>query len=418
MLKKYILISFLLFNLISSKNIFAAGTAAAAGSVATTQATGAATGAAQGAVTNKAAEVTGLKDQIGEFFDTPVGILVVAGIGTVYSGILYNAAATQEEESKNNVKKIDKLIAAYKDSWIAYCPNGRENLAEPDCYCYLDSGLQNPNRTKSQICIDLWAKNSYKLSAVAGDYNGLSKLVDPVGCLTVKGQFDESCKCKKFLDSKGNNACQKGTSITIPNTMVGAMMNSSGLKEVMNFSANTANGNPRLDTFSNGLLGSKAIATNQLLNRMISQAGGANAAGKVQYADNKNIGLIAKSVFGEKAIAAAVANSQPVLSSVSSAPVNPKAAELLKSTAAKAGLDFSGSGKGLANRKGETKEAFAFNLNGDSAAANGAGQLQDFPTQEKTYKINSDISKDKGASLFDIISNRYIQSGLKRLFEE
>lgn len=416
MLKKYLFI-FIIGAFISQKT-FSAGTEAAAGSVLGAQAQGAATGAVQNAAISKTAEVTGLKDKIGNFFDTPAGILVVSGIGTVYSGILYNAAAKQEEESKDNVKKIDKLIASYKDSWIAYCPNGRENLAEPDCYCYLDSGAQNPDRTKSQICIDLWAKNSYKLSAVAGDYKGISKFVDPVGCLTIAGQFDESCKCKKFLDSKGNNACQKGTSISIPNSMVGALMSNSGLKEVMNFSANTANGNPRLDTFSNGILGSKAIATNQLLNRMITQAAGNSAGGKAEYANEKNVGSLAKSLFGEKNIAAAVASSQPVLGSVTSAPVNPKAAELLKATAAKAGLAFTGSGRGLSNKKGETKEAFAFNLNGDSAAANGAGQLQDFPAVEKTYKIKGDISKDKGASIFDIISNRYIQSGLKRLFEE
>ena len=38
---------------------------------------------------------------------------------------------------------------------------------------------------------------------------------------------------------------------------------------------------------------------------------------------------------------------------------------------------------------------------------------------EKEYKLkNSDVSTDKSASIFEIISNRYIQSGLKRLFED
>ena len=37
---------------------------------------------------------------------------------------------------------------------------------------------------------------------------------------------------------------------------------------------------------------------------------------------------------------------------------------------------------------------------------------------KKKYKYNNDIVNDKDVSIFKVISNRYSQSGLKRLFSE
>ncbi|MDD4973170.1 MAG: hypothetical protein PHY93_02410 [Bacteriovorax sp.] len=415
MLKKNIF-SLIVFAIIYStlNTSFAAGEAAAVlTGQGTSAVTGAATNAASKAAINNAAP--GLTDKIGEFFDTPVGILLVSGIGTVYSGILYNAASEQEKESKANIEKIDKLIATYKDSWISYCPNGRESLNEPNCYCYTDAGKQNPDRTKSQTCIDLWAKNSYLLSATKGDYSGVPQFVDPSGCLTISGQFDESCKCKKFVDAKGNNACAKGTSVSIPTGAFGSsFIKDTGIKDVLKYSANTNNGNPRFDLLSAGQLGLKAIATNRMLDSMIAQFPSSSKGGaKATYANDKNIAQLSKAVFGERAIAAAVANSKSAMDVSSSGPSNPTASALLKTAAARAGIDLTG-GHGLQNKKANPKEAMNFNFAGDNA--NGASQTQNFPEKNYNYK-NSDISNKSDVSIFDIISNRYIQSGLKRLFE-
>lgn len=412
----------LIYLLFSSCQSFAGAT----GEVLGDTAKGAVVGGVVGAATTKVGQKVltsqfGDKaaEKIGQFFDSPPGILTMAGIATVYSGVLYNAAADQEEESENNIKKIDRVLAEFKDSYAAFCPGGYDDLKVPECYCYLPKGGPNPNRTKSQICQDLWAKNSYRITAIAGSYSGLAKFTDPVGCLTVNGQFDETCRCKKFLDSKGNNACRKSVSIAIPNGIGAAMMSSTGLKDVMQLAANASNGNPMFNNFGTGQLGVKAVATDNLRNQLIAKiASAAGSSGGLPKINEGNVNQLAKAILGEKNFANIVNSSSAPLASIGATPLDPKMEKEVKAAAAKAGLDFTGSGKGLTNKKAENKEQFAFNMGADGGAQNGAGQTQDFPEQQKTYKIKGDISKQTDTSIFEIISNRYIQSGLKRLFEE
>ncbi|MBP9682507.1 MAG: hypothetical protein KBD76_13960 [Bacteriovorax sp.] len=378
-------------------------------------------GAVVGGLASKAGQkIVGEKisQGIGKFFDSPPGIFTVSGIATVYTATLYNAAAEQEEESKGNIAKIERIMAEFKDSYFTYCPNGRENLSEPQCYCYLDNGNENPNRTKSQSCQDLWAKNKRMLSAKAGDYSGVSKAVDPVGCVNINGQFDENCTCTKFLDKKtGSNSCQKTVSVNIPSGFSAAMINGTGLKDVMQMAANSGNGNPMFNNFNNNVLGSKAIATgnlqNQLLKKLASVIG--PNKGPLPTLNESNVNQYVKGLIGEKAFSQITSNASP-MGLASSGFSDPKTEEVLKSAAAKAGLDMVGSGRGLQNKKAENKEGMNFNLATENAST--AGQVQSFPEMEKNYNYkDSDISKNSDSNLFDIISNRYIQSGLKRLFD-
>ena len=355
---------------------------------------------------------------VGEFLDSPQGVLLMSGIATVYSGMLYKAAAQQEDDSNANIKKIDQIIATFKDSFIAYCPNGRDDLAKPDCYCYLENGKQNTDRTKSQTCQALWAKNNYKNLAAAGNYGGTPKAVDPSGCLTSDGKFDENCQCKKFVDAKGVNSCMKMSSINIPSDIAPSLA-AGGLKDVMQLGNNTGNGNPMFNTFKPNSLGTKAVALNNLKNQLLQKY--ASLDGEQGNKGNlilneKNVGQFARSAFGDSAIASAIANSKSPLSIGSSLPTDPKSAALLKAAAIKSGVDLVGSGTGLQNKKTDKKEAFTLSVGNDANGA-GVGQVQNYPETEKTYKVN-DISNQSSTSLFEIISNRYIQSGLKRLFEQ
>lgn len=352
--------------------------------------------------------------------DNSLGIMVLAGIGTVYSGVLISAAAEQESESKENIQKIDKVIKTFKDSYANFCPNGRENLTEPKCYCYNANGTQNNNRTNSQTCTALWAQNNYKLEANAANYAGVSTFVDPVGCVTLNGQFDEKCTCKKFVDGKGSNACMKTTNITIPVGLGSGFGSASGLQQVTNFSNNAANGNPRFDLLSSGQLGTNAIAAKKMAQEVFTKLSPQLPASAIVLSkmNDKNVGQYARSVFGEKAIQAAARGPSSAIGLASSRSTDGKVAALLKDAEKKAGLDLMGSGKGLAQKKLEGKEAPNFNFIGETNTnANGA-QTQNFPEKEKNYNYkNNDISKRDDTSIFEIISNRYVQSGLRRLFD-
>lgn len=396
--------------------------AGATGEVLADTAKGAVVGGAVGYATTKVGQAAiegaapGFTEEIGKFFDSPQGIVAMAGISTIYSTMLYNAAEEQEKAAENNIKKVDKIIKSYTDSWAAYCPNGRNKLEEPSCYCYLETGLENKSRSNSQICQDLWNKNKYTLDGAATDYRNATLVNDPVGCVAVDGQFDENCKCKKLVDAKGKNACMKAVSISIPSGFATALAGSTGLKDVMRVAANASNGNPNLNSFNNGAMGLKAIANDRLTSGLISKLGGGLGKGSPVYANENNVNSIAKSMFGEKAMLAAIANSKP-LSDYSTSALNPKSNQILNEMKQKNSLEMVGSGNGLGNKKSNKKAGFELNF-GDSGSSGSTQQVvQDFP--EKNYKFkNSDIQTDKDASIFEIISNRYIQSGLKRLFEE
>ncbi len=387
------------------------GAAVSGGSTSGAAASGATGAAATGSSSN------GFFSKVREYTSSPEGIIIMSGIGLVYSQQLYDAAAKQEDEAKANIVKLDRIIATFKDSYAGYCPNGRESLSEPKCYCYLASGLQNPDRSKSQTCIDLWAKDTYKIVATAADYAGAPQVVDPVGCVALNGQFDQNCQCKKLLDPKGNNACMKTTNVTIPASM-GSSFASTGLNSLVNTANNAANGNPQLNLLNPGTLNQNAINMRKLADQVITKIGPglpANILAATKMND-QNVGQYAKAVLGEKAIQAAAKGSGSALSVASSRAIDPKANEALKAAASKAGLELDGSGKGL-GKKTAAKEGPNFNFAADTGASGAAGATQNFPETTKVYKINSDISKNSDSSIFDIISNRYVQSGLKRLFE-
>ncbi|MGZ3809491.1 MAG: hypothetical protein ACXVCE_15515, partial [Bacteriovorax sp.] len=311
-------------------------------------------------------------EKVRNLTNNSMGILVMSVIGTVYSGMLYSGAAKQEEESKANIEKIDKLIAAFKDSYANFCPNGRDNLSEPKCYCYLESGKQNPDRTKSQTCVALWAKDTYKIAATPGDYSGVSQFVDPVGCVNQSGQFDEKCTCKKFVDSKGNNSCMKTTNISIPSGLGAGFATGSGLQQVTAFSNSSANGNPNLGLLSAAQLNTNAINAKKMAKDIYAKLAPTlpkNAANLLKV-DDKNVGRLAASVLGEKAFQAAANGPMSAVGIASSRDADPKTDSLLKEAAKKAGLvEVTGTGRGLSNKKADGKEGTNFNLLGDQANA-------------------------------------------------
>lgn len=413
-MKIKILFFFLILNLIIN-SIANAEPASATGSVLTTTAKGAATSQVQGAAAQKVGEATGIGEKLKDMLDTPVGIMVVSAIGGVNAGILYSAAAKQEKDSEDNIKKIDRILSEFKDSYANFCPNGREKLEEPSCYCYLENGKQNSNRSNSQICQQLWTKNKYVYDNTVGNYAGTG-VVDPAGCLAVNGQFDENCTCKKLINSSGSNACMKTVALNVNGNALGsAFVKASGFDSVMKNLASTASGNPNLNDLSSRQLG-LAIAKQNDINNGLYNKIAADPKKKMfpQFTSNEQIEAIAKNVIGPKEMAA-FGKSSSLLASVGNS-LPPETAKIIDDVKKKVGLDLSG-GAGLGSAKKADKKGNEFNFM-DAGNTAQAGQVQNFPETEKNYKYkNSDIVTDQGASIFEIISNRYVESGLKRLFE-
>ena len=378
--------------------------------------TGAAEGAADGA--SKATGESGVFDKAGDFFSTSAGVAILSGISAVLSGILYKAAEKQEQESEDNIKKIDKIIAEFNDAFIFFCPKGRDDLTDANCYCYTDDGKKNPNRTKSQTCQSLWSKDGYKLTASAGSYAGGNGKAEAVGCMTQSGKFDEKCTCRKFIDAKGNNGCFKASSVTLPNNEIGsAMLSKSGLQDAMKLANNAANGNPNFGGTNASQLVAKAIDTKNIHDNLLAKViASGNGKGLVKV-DDGNVFSLAKSAIGEKGFKNAIENYKMNSNSIAGGVTDPGLKSQINQAAKKVGVASAISGGNGLQPRGEAKKEATVSVNVDGG---GVTQIQNLGdnNEQKTYKIKNDINRDKGASLFEIISNRYINSGLRRLFEK
>ncbi len=353
---------------------------------------------------------------VSDYLDSSAGIIVISGISTIYSKILYDAADKQEKESKANVEKVDKMIASFKDSYAGFCPKGREDMSDAKCYCYAADGSKNSNRTNSQICIDLWNKNSYALDGAATNYNLAAYDPDVAGCVLANGVFDENCKCKKLIDSNGKNACKKDTAVSMPNDAFSTgLATAGGASDLLKYAANTNNGNPRFDLLNTATLGAKAIKSQQIAGALLSKV---EKGINLPTINASNVDKFAKGIIGEKNLQDAMKSSSMAMNVADSRPDNPVLANALKQAEAKTGITMTG-GNGLNAKKEKKKAGFDMNFGSDSQPGSNGQVLADFPDQQKNYKYkNSDIVTDNSASIFEIISNRYVQSGLKRLFDD
>ena len=143
-------------------------------------------------------------------------VAVYSGIGMGLALKLRQAALKEEQQSEQNIKHIESIIAKFQGSTAAYCPEGREDLKNPRCYCYTDKGEPNTNRTKSAICQNLWKKDNVNYAVKPGSYH--KQEGGRSGCLTFDGKFDPDCQCRKYKNSAtGKNLCAKSSqNILIP----------------------------------------------------------------------------------------------------------------------------------------------------------------------------------------------------------
>jgi hypothetical protein len=190
-------------------------------------------------------------------------------------------------------------------------------------------------------------------------------------------------------------------------------MSSSGVPQMINAINQLASGNKTISDLDGKNMAiafkKQADLNEQVINKVESKNGGKSpiplTQNELQNAQSK---LIPKSILDTGANSG---SSMPNFQS-SSNPAMKKAIDAIK---AKTGLNLSGSGKGL-SKKEDKKEAMNFNFNDGPQVSHG-GNVVEYMDKKYNFK-NNDISKDNGISIFEIISNRYIESGIRRLFEE
>lgn len=358
----------------------------------------------------------------GGFLDalnTPFAVGVMSAVGMGVNLIAYNAASEQEVDSKNNAEKIQKMIDVYKSTFQDYCPNGRENMNEPRCYCYKDDGAKNADRSNSQTCQQIWAKDNQFAKGAKANYAIKKNASELFGCMTVNKQFDETCKCKKLVNSSGENACLKANQLSI--SMPGAMANyakTNGFQNVVDMATNTANGNGDLS----GLQGSQLLATAEkskktaleiLKDQLKNNPNNSNLKNLSFINDPKKVEQVANQIFDKNKMASN--SALPPYSATETSGKLKEAVSAVEQDLKKNGVELvGGAGKAKTANK---KDGFKFNFDSN---ANSGGQVLNLPetAPEKKYKITGDINTNDSVTIWEVISNRYLQSGLKRLMDE
>lgn len=342
----------------------------------------------------------------------PCLILIGGAVAAGASMTISNTAKQQQEDAEMNVKQIQELKKKYIHSVANLCPDGRTDMSKPACYCYTDAGEENPNRKKSKTCQDFW--NQFNGSYVASsDASRAQKQNNPEGCIFVDGKFDRECNCRKLKNSKGKNACLK----TVSSPTALSTLKGLGLTEALTLVDETAQGNAGNYTSSNanqGAITAKALdAIKKKMDKPFQKATGLTldkAANKFadsmgRYGDKNNVAIFNGS--NEQ-----LARLRPMLS-----PQVQQAVASVESKLPKQGVVVR---KKSSRTRSKTNNANKWSFDDSSSSevlsfGNGADSKQ----EEKRYDLgDNDIIKDKSVSIFKVISHRYVQSGLKKLFSE
>ena len=209
----------------------------------------------------------------------------------------------------------------------------------------------------------------------------------------------------------GENACKKVTSVTANSEGSTTLTQLKGLKDIENLANKAAQGTANLSDLSETTLKSNAIANKQLADAMIKKLN--NKSEIMPVINEENVDKYANSILSESGKKDMLASSAGGFGSMGSLLQNAtqnleKAQSKFKSGTNAATV----SANSPSTNRSKKKEEFVLSSDGEGAVVSG------FAEEDKKYKYkNSDISANTEASLFEIINNRYVQSGLKRLFD-
>ena len=345
----------------------------------------------------------------------PAVLIPIAGLAAANAYKLSQSAKEQASQAGENVEKIQDLKKKFIASIADYCPDGREEMSNPSCFCYLSDGEQNPDRSNSQICQNEW--NKYQNLYVKTDpTQDTFSAAESAGCMFIDGKFDANCNCRKVKNkTTGQNACMKATLPDSSISALGGINTSPAISEINK----TLEGQSQAGVLTPGIDALSAAANakrDKVLEKVKGKLAEKGIRNPQKLALDHNMAM--KRKFGGKL--SNPLNSKMANSSLSSRKGVPESLKKALSNI-EASSDFAAIKS--PNRKKNTKTK---NKNEwlDFNAANGSSsqKVLNFANNshmDKKYKFdNNDINEDKGVSIFKVISNRYNTSGLRRLFAD
>ncbi len=330
----------------------------------------------------------------------PLGRAAIAGLLAGWTMIMRNHAASQAEASQKRADLLRKMkdeFASASGAIYSCKSEDRNDPGKPNCYCYTSENQRNSNRGNSQICQKLWAGLNKGTSLLA-TANQSSRV-----CVNQNRQADATCACKQ------SNTCMKVSLSSVKGLGLGSMgVIGNALAPVNGVTTGSIDG----ATIGEADLASRAAKMNELVKKMENTKGMEDFKKK----KDKQAALLAKNL---SSAAGSGGNGFFGGSANSGMPSNAgEAARMLEKEIAEQApaTGVSGSQTISTGNEAAPEQPLEFGLTGDQLAAQ-EGQIAEAMKQDLDYGGN-DINQGSKTNIFEVLSNRYQRSGMRRLFDE
>lgn len=339
-------------------------------------------------------------ESLGKLLESPWTRIGLSAVMAGWSLIMVKHTKSQSEASTNRAALLRKMKSEFLGAaaTINMCsPEDRSNTNKPECYCYTSDGQRSTNRSNSQICQKLWNGSLANAQNYKNSNNAFT------GCINSANEHDAICACKK--SSKG---CLTVSTKGISGISTGALsLLNSGISPVNEI----ATGNFAAATASDSASLNNAMRAVKALDKMLDQpdikkeikdkdkflAGIETAAAKGSNSNYQD-GLNSNSFSG---------NAGQVVASLEKE-LETKAPELFKTEKSSAPIAGTGKTKG---------KGFEFDFGSNENQEQIDGQVAQVMNQNFDYSQN-DINNQSHTNIFEVLSNRYQRSALRRLFDD
>ena len=352
-----------------------------------------------------AAELEGDKSAVRGKLDKAIGNpttrIAINGVLGGWIGVMSWQMDKQQKLSEERAKKLREIKVSFESaSGIINCtPADRDDPGKPKCYCFTSDNKFNPARSSSKIC-------STKFAALKYDVNKLNTSNVKV-CVDQNFGVDPSCSCRNRKGSDGKNTCMKTT----------AGFNTAGFSPGT-FKMISTGAGPANDLF-NGVYSGADITDSGTINAARIKKAADDMLAKTDPKGAAAVNKMAKDL--ERSLLATAGGYSMASSASRPIPMNPKAAaeELKKEIEENKGeIDVTTAGKVESGGGSDTpaEEMPEFGMTEDMANAQET-EIAEVMSQNLDMG-GSDINTGSSTNIFEVLSNRYQRSGMRRLFDE
>ncbi len=324
---------------------------------------------------------------------------VISGVLAAWAVTMMMHANKQARVAKNRAEFLRKLKDQFNDAngAISCTAEERSVSANANCYCYTEGGQRNQARANSQVCQQLFSGNT---PALAGTFNSQDFSTQRV-CIAANGAADEACACRQ------SRSCRSSLPGVGGSLGVGAISSVAGGLQPLN---DLSTGNIAAGSINPSAAGNLAARLLDEKNKLAGQA----------KLDPKKQKDLSKQIEGSL-IAAAAGQPSPIQDS-SSLPMNMSASQAAQALEKELGAERSFervSGSPALGQPGNSTpgDEAGFSLGtAEPISTTEETQLAEVMKQDLNYG-QADITKSD-SNIFQILTNRYQRSGMRRLFDE